>query len=202
MTSAKDPSFLTVKGTADGSAREADDTPKAISWKFMVFHCPTCRSPVRERFGATCADDWHDHVTGWVAPDQPAIMIMGNGPHLPPPCTCHPDDNPPRPCPRKYAYSECVKAAAADTARDAERTGQQTRPKSSWELRAEAAEAEIARLSLQLHEAQQENVRLRASAPSDVGVRQDLREVPDKKGSEWPPFTTEREQQIEGWDKK
>jgi len=25
------------------------------------------------------------------------------------PCTCHPDDNPPRPCPRKYAYSECVK---------------------------------------------------------------------------------------------
>lgn len=28
------------------------------------------------------------------------------------PCTCHPDDNPPRPCPRKYALSECRKAAA------------------------------------------------------------------------------------------
>lgn len=27
-------------------------------------------------------------------------------------CTCHPDDNPPRPCPQKYAYSECVAAAA------------------------------------------------------------------------------------------
>lgn len=27
-------------------------------------------------------------------------------------CTCHPDDNPPHPCPRKYAYSECVAAAA------------------------------------------------------------------------------------------
>jgi len=26
-------------------------------------------------------------------------------------CTCHPDDNPPRPCPQKYAYSECVAAA-------------------------------------------------------------------------------------------
>ena len=23
-------------------------------------------------------------------------------------CTCHPDDNPPRPCPQKFAYSECV----------------------------------------------------------------------------------------------
>lgn len=27
------------------------------------------------------------------------------------PCTCHPDDNPPRPCPRKYALSECRAAA-------------------------------------------------------------------------------------------
>jgi hypothetical protein len=26
-------------------------------------------------------------------------------------CTCHPDDNPPRPCPRKFAYNECVAAA-------------------------------------------------------------------------------------------
>jgi hypothetical protein len=29
-----------------------------------------------------------------------------------PQCTCHPDDNPPRPCPQKYAYSECVAAAS------------------------------------------------------------------------------------------
>lgn len=27
------------------------------------------------------------------------------------PCTCHPDDNPPVPCPRKYALTECRKAA-------------------------------------------------------------------------------------------
>lgn len=26
-------------------------------------------------------------------------------------CTCHPNDNPPRPCPRRYALSECRKAA-------------------------------------------------------------------------------------------
>lgn len=25
------------------------------------------------------------------------------------PCTCHPDDNPPRPCPQKFALSECRK---------------------------------------------------------------------------------------------
>lgn len=30
------------------------------------------------------------------------------------PCTCHPDDNPPRPCPRKYALTECRKAAGND----------------------------------------------------------------------------------------
>jgi hypothetical protein len=30
------------------------------------------------------------------------------------PCTCHPDDNPPRPCPQRYAYSECVAAAKAE----------------------------------------------------------------------------------------
>lgn len=32
---------------------------------------------------------------------------------LPLTCTCHPDDNPPRPCPQKYALSECEAAAAA-----------------------------------------------------------------------------------------
>lgn len=26
-------------------------------------------------------------------------------------CTCHPDDNPPQPCPQKFTYSECVAAA-------------------------------------------------------------------------------------------
>jgi hypothetical protein len=30
-------------------------------------------------------------------------------------CTCHPDDNPPKPCAKKYAYSECV-AASGDEA--------------------------------------------------------------------------------------
>ena len=30
------------------------------------------------------------------------------------PCTCHPDDNPPRPCPQKYALSECILAALAE----------------------------------------------------------------------------------------
>ena len=33
-------------------------------------------------------------------------------------CTCHPDDNPPTPCPQKFAYSECVKAAQAQASND------------------------------------------------------------------------------------
>lgn len=28
------------------------------------------------------------------------------------PCTCHPDDNPPVPCPRMYALQDCRRAAA------------------------------------------------------------------------------------------
>lgn len=31
-------------------------------------------------------------------------------------CTCHPGDNPPRPCPRKFALSECRKAALSTPA--------------------------------------------------------------------------------------
>lgn len=34
------------------------------------------------------------------------------------PCTCHPDDNPPVPCPQKFALSECKTAALR---KDAER---------------------------------------------------------------------------------
>lgn len=29
-------------------------------------------------------------------------------------CTCHPDDNPPRPCPKKFALSECRLAEAVE----------------------------------------------------------------------------------------
>jgi hypothetical protein len=29
------------------------------------------------------------------------------------PCTCHPEDNPPVPCPHKYALDECRRAAKA-----------------------------------------------------------------------------------------
>lgn len=31
-------------------------------------------------------------------------------------CTCHPDDNPPKPCPRKFALSQCREAAEAEKA--------------------------------------------------------------------------------------
>ena len=30
------------------------------------------------------------------------------------PCTCHPDDNPPKPCPQKYALSECRATAITE----------------------------------------------------------------------------------------
>jgi hypothetical protein len=33
------------------------------------------------------------------------------------PCTCHPDDIRPEPCPQRYAYGECVKAAFDERAK-------------------------------------------------------------------------------------
>ena len=37
------------------------------------------------------------------------------------PCTCHPDDNPPVPCPQKFALTECRIAAAHRAGQEAMR---------------------------------------------------------------------------------
>lgn len=47
----------------------------------------------------------HGRITGDTA--IRLIRVLGNS-H---PCTCHPDDNPPVPRPKKYALGECRKAA-------------------------------------------------------------------------------------------
>lgn len=44
-----------------------------------------------------------EHVNGFIAACEAVDAHR--------PCTCHPDDNPPSPCPRKYALSECRAAA-------------------------------------------------------------------------------------------
>lgn len=36
-------------------------------------------------------------------------------------CTCHPGDNPPRPCPRRFALSECREHSKQPTAEDIDR---------------------------------------------------------------------------------
>lgn len=49
-----------------------------------------------------------------------ALHIFGRGFHVKwrpdgkdrRPCTCNPDDDPPRPCPRQYALRECREAAS------------------------------------------------------------------------------------------
>lgn len=50
-----------------------------------------------------------EHVNGFIAACEAADALDLRT------CTCHPDDNPPVPCPRKYALNECI--AAALTAR-------------------------------------------------------------------------------------
>lgn len=34
------------------------------------------------------------------------------------PCTCHPDDNPPKPCPKRYALQDCIAAAHPQGGKD------------------------------------------------------------------------------------
>ena len=45
--------------------------------------------------------------------DSPIVGVLTGRP-----CTCHPDDNPPVPCPKKYALSECRKAALGGEGKD------------------------------------------------------------------------------------
>jgi len=42
-----------------------------------------------------------DDKTGFDATDAEMGLVPAKG------CTCHPDDNPPVPCPRKYALTDC-----------------------------------------------------------------------------------------------
>jgi dATP/dGTP diphosphohydrolase len=48
-----------------------------------------------------------------------AVAALVASPGAQHPCTCHPDDNPPVPCPRRYAYGECVEAALTQAVVDA-----------------------------------------------------------------------------------
>lgn len=52
-----------------------------------------------------------DYRYGNSTPEQEAAFKAEYQAEPPLNCTCHPDDNPPKPCPRKHAYSECVAAA-------------------------------------------------------------------------------------------
>ena len=74
------------------------------------------------------------HATHWMARPEPPWLSASPVPPLggeiqQRPCTCHPDDNPPVPCPRKYALEECRLAAqsypsgAPSSAPQGERSG-------------------------------------------------------------------------------
>lgn len=69
----------------------------------------------RRRKPRTCWTDWfkptehryrYDHAMRfWEACSQRRLKEVDRRR-----CTCHPSDNPPVPCARKFAYSECVAA--------------------------------------------------------------------------------------------
>lgn len=55
---------------------------------------------------------------GRIVPGQRKPVILHQHSIETRPCTCHPDDNPPRPCPQRYALSECRAAADSPHARE------------------------------------------------------------------------------------
>lgn len=62
----------------------------------------------------TCLED--EDVNGYWFKDWDEDCPAHGLPSKPQSCTCHPDDNPPRPCPRKYALTECRRAAKRSAA--------------------------------------------------------------------------------------
>jgi hypothetical protein len=63
---------------------------------------------------ARFTDEFYDGRFETISVAPPSLAQQGFSPPLSQAersCTCHPDDNPPQPCPERYAYSECVKAA-------------------------------------------------------------------------------------------
>ncbi len=84
---------------------------------------PTPAAPSAEDRGAFHANDCALKYQGWrctcglVAALSPPPAPLGYQPEaaslalVDRPCTCHPDDNPPLPCPRKYALQDCRAAA-------------------------------------------------------------------------------------------
>ena len=68
----------------------------------FVVHCAGCGEDCSHAYGTWHGDAYHIGCIPGPSKKQQSH-----------PCTCHPDDNPPVPCPRKYALSECRAAARA-----------------------------------------------------------------------------------------
>lgn len=66
-----------------------------------------------------------EQVKEWAnkqVPAGPELTRAIDAAKLERPCTCHPDDNPPKPCPRQFALTDC-RAAAIRGKDDGDRMG-------------------------------------------------------------------------------
>lgn len=72
----------------------------------MIAFIKFCRDDGSEIFSATATsfENICARLTGW---ENWVNKETGTGAR---PCTCHPDDNPPVPCARRYALAECLQA--------------------------------------------------------------------------------------------
>lgn len=63
------------------------------------------KSTLDERIERAAAE-----IATWPPEKLASMQLQGGGP-----CTCHPDDNPPNPCPRRFALSHCRAASGVPT---------------------------------------------------------------------------------------
>jgi hypothetical protein len=91
------------------TAKQRDyDTNKPLAWEraraLAKEEKPTMNEHLLAKAAATRRDFYDTHLQVLREIDAERKEEKPNDAR---PCTCHPDDDPPRPCPRKYALAEC-----------------------------------------------------------------------------------------------
>lgn len=87
----------------------ADECPRCHQRR-RDCECPSSHGTTQTAAPASSGDA----AKSWMGIKDPYEKGLANRPSATAdvrPCTCHPDDNPPVPCPRKYALTECRAAA-------------------------------------------------------------------------------------------
>jgi hypothetical protein len=97
--------------TLQARVRELKELYENEKWgrRTAEYPWPQKYDEARAKAQATCL---HSYEKDGVQCDECGMLLTKAQSQDARKCTCHPDDNPPHPCPRKFALTECKKAVA------------------------------------------------------------------------------------------